>query len=141
MLPKRGLNNVDKHVGSRLRARRLSLGMSQEKLGAAVNLTFQQIQKYEKGTNRVGASRLMQFAIILDVPPKYFFDGAPSPDGMSGKVPTRTDPTADRVTNFLASQNGNAIVMACLELDDSRYVRIVRNFTESLAGAIKLRRA
>jgi transcriptional regulator with XRE-family HTH domain len=140
MVPKRGINSVDRHVGSRLRARRLSLGISQEKLGKSVGLTFQQIQKYEKGTNRVGASRLMQFAIILDVPPKYFFDGAPPPDGMSGKAAAPPNRTADRVTSFVASNNGNAIVMACLELDDSRYVRIVRNFTESLAESIKLRK-
>lgn len=70
-------NPVDAHVGSRLRLRRTLLGMSQEKLGEAVGLTFQQIQKYEKGANRVGASRLFQFARILDVPPAFFFDDMP----------------------------------------------------------------
>jgi len=68
---------VDKHVGLRVRIRRMLVGMSQEKLGEALGLTFQQIQKYEKGTNRIGASRLQQIAAILAVPVDYFFEGAP----------------------------------------------------------------
>lgn len=70
---------IDVHVGSRVRLRRMLLGVSQEKLGDGVDLTFQQIQKYEKGTNRIGASRLAQFAAILKVEPAYFFEGAPKP--------------------------------------------------------------
>lgn len=70
-------NPVDIHVGSRVRFRRTLLGMSQEKLGAAVRLTFQQIQKYERGTNRIGSSRLFQFAQVLDVPISFFFDDLP----------------------------------------------------------------
>lgn len=65
---------VDIHVGARLRLRRNLMGMSQEQLGKACGLTFQQIQKYERGTNRMGASRLFQFAKLLDVPVAYFFD-------------------------------------------------------------------
>jgi transcriptional regulator with XRE-family HTH domain len=68
-------NPVDVHVGSRVRLRRTLLGMSQEKLGKAVSLTFQQIQKYERGANRIGSSRLYQLATILDVPVSFFFDG------------------------------------------------------------------
>jgi transcriptional regulator with XRE-family HTH domain len=68
---------VDVHVGQRIRAQRLLLGISQEKLGEATDLTFQQIQKYEKGSNRVGASRLHQFAEILRVPHQFFFEGLP----------------------------------------------------------------
>jgi len=68
-------NPVDVHVGSRVRLRRTLLGMSQEKLGKAVNLTFQQIQKYERGANRIGSSRLYQLANILDVSISFFFDG------------------------------------------------------------------
>ena len=66
-------NPVDKYVGSRVRMRRIMLGMSQEKLGEALGLTFQQIQKYEKGTNRVSCSRLYEISRILDVPVTYFF--------------------------------------------------------------------
>lgn len=68
-------NFVDVHVGNRLKLRRTMVGMSQDKLGQMVGLTFQQIQKYEKGANRIGASRLFQFATILDVPAAYFFEG------------------------------------------------------------------
>jgi transcriptional regulator with XRE-family HTH domain len=68
---------VDLHVGSRVRLRRTLLGMSQEKLGNAVGLTFQQIQKYERGANRIGASRLFDMASVLDVPVQFFFDDMP----------------------------------------------------------------
>lgn len=70
-------NPVDIHVGARLRMRRTLLGMSQTKLGQAVSLTFQQIQKYERGANRIGASRLHQFSRILEVPVSYFFEDMP----------------------------------------------------------------
>jgi transcriptional regulator with XRE-family HTH domain len=70
-------NPIDKHVGSRLRMRRMMLGMSQEKLGEAFGLTFQQVQKYEKGMNRISASRLQQAAQILDVSVPFFFEGSP----------------------------------------------------------------
>lgn len=69
---------VDVHVGSRVRLRRTLLGMSQDKLGKALNLTFQQIQKYERGANRIGSSRLYQLSQILDVPVSFFFDDMPS---------------------------------------------------------------
>lgn len=68
---------ADVHVGSRLRLRRTALGMSQEHLGSAVGLTFQQIQKYERGANRIGSSRLYQFSHILDVPVGFFFHDMP----------------------------------------------------------------
>lgn len=71
-------NPIDVHVGSRVRLRRTLLGFSQEKLGNAVGLTFQQIQKYERGANRIGASRLYQFSKVLDVPVAFFYDDMPS---------------------------------------------------------------
>ena len=70
---------IDVHAGQKLRLRRVMMSLSQEKLGDAVALTFQQIQKYEKGTNRMSVSRLAQFAALLQVEPAYFFDGAPQP--------------------------------------------------------------
>jgi transcriptional regulator with XRE-family HTH domain len=69
---------VDLHVGTRVRQRRTLLGMSQTALGNAVGLTFQQVQKYERGSNRIGSSRLFEFAKVLDVPVSYFFDEMPS---------------------------------------------------------------
>jgi len=71
-------HNVDVHVGARMRQRRTLLGMSQTKLGDAVGLTFQQIQKYERGSNRIGSSRLYEFAKVLDVPVSYFFEEMPA---------------------------------------------------------------
>ncbi len=77
---------VDTHVGSRLRQRRALLGMSQTDLGNAVGLTFQQVQKYERGFNRISSSRLFEFAKVLDVPVEHFFDGmAPSTSGAKRK--------------------------------------------------------
>src|SRR5262249_9968356 len=79
-------NPVDKHVGRRVRMRRLMLAMSQEKLGDALGLTFQQVQKYEKGTNRIGASRLQQISHILQVPVAFFFEGAPNLHGSTDRM-------------------------------------------------------
>lgn len=75
---------IDIHVGARVKLRRNFLGMSQEKLGKAIGLTFQQVQKYEKGTNRVGASRLFELSQVLSVPVSYFYEGAPSTAQSSG---------------------------------------------------------
>ena len=89
-MAKKAPNPIDKHVGSRVRMRRMMLSMSQEKLGGALGLTFQQVQKYEKGTNRIGASRLQQISQILQVPVAFFFEGAPHlaggilPEGAEG---------------------------------------------------------
>jgi transcriptional regulator with XRE-family HTH domain len=71
-------NPIDIHVGKRVRLRRTLLGMSQEKLGKAIKLTFQQVQKYERGTNRIGSSRLYQLSQVLDIPVSYFFDDLPT---------------------------------------------------------------
>ena len=105
---KKAPNPIDKHVGSRVRMRRMMLSMSQEKLGDALGLTFQQVQKYEKGTNRIGASRLQQIAQILQVPVAFFFEGAPNvpaarPTGM------REAPSPAYVSDFLASSEGLAL--------------------------------
>src|SRR3954451_1326549 len=81
-------NAIDKHVGSRLRMRRMMSNMSQEELGRAFRLTFQQVQKYEKGTNRMGASRLQHAAHILDVPVPFFFEGAPGQQAVDGTAPS-----------------------------------------------------
>ncbi len=93
---------VDTHVGGRIKLRRNILGMSQEKLGKAIGLTFQQVQKYEKGTNRVGASRLFELSQVLGVPVSYFFEGAPSETDSSDRPGTmefaESDPMARRET-------------------------------------------
>lgn len=107
-------NQIDKHVGSRVRMRRMLLGMSQERLGQALGVTFQQVQKYEKGVNRIGASRLQQLSDVLEVPPSYFFEGAETrPVGGLAEAPsafTMSDivPTAESLMllrTFLRIQN------------------------------------
>src|SRR6266852_4573715 len=100
MMAKKAPNPTDKHVGSRVRMRRMMLGMSQEKLGDALGLTFQQVQKYEKGANRISASRLQQTAHFLQVPISFFFDGGPATNGK----PTgqQSVPSPAFVSTFLA---------------------------------------
>ena len=80
---KTGPNPTDKYVGSRVRMRRMTIGLSQEKVAHALGLTFQQVQKYEKGTNRISSSRLHQLAKILEVPIPFFFEGAPQQSARS----------------------------------------------------------
>src|ERR1041384_5361241 len=103
-MAKKAPNPTDKHVGARVRMRRMMLSMSQEKLGDALSLTFQQVQKYEKGTNRIGASRLQQISGILSVPVSFFFEGAPHSAGHSGGMANAPSPAY--VWNFLAPWAG-----------------------------------
>ena len=100
-------NPVDKYVGSRVRMRRIMLGMSQEKLGEALGLTFQQVQKYEKGTNRVGASRIQQISEILQVPVSFLFEGGPSGTASADGFSEGASPSY--VSDFLATSEGLAL--------------------------------
>jgi transcriptional regulator with XRE-family HTH domain len=133
MIAKKAPNPIDKHVGSRVRMRRMMLGMSQEKLGNALGLTFQQVQKYEKGTNRIGASRLQQIAHIVQVPVAFFFEGAPavgnSPrhDGMSEA------PSPAYVSEFLATSDGLALTKAFMRIGDSKLRRRIVDLVEQIA--------
>lgn len=124
-------NPVDKYVGSRVRMRRIMLGMSQEKLGEALGLTFQQVQKYEKGTNRVGASRIQQIAEILQVPVSFLFEGGPSgvagPDGFEGASPSY-------VSDFLATSEGLALTKAFTRITDSKLRRSIVDLVEQIAA-------
>ena len=81
---KKAPNPTDRHVGSRVRMRRILLAMSQEELGAALGLSFQQVQKYERGATRIPASRLQQISHILQVPVEFFFEGAPNASAPHG---------------------------------------------------------
>ncbi|MCK5746128.1 MAG: helix-turn-helix transcriptional regulator, partial [Oricola sp.] len=98
-------NPIDIHVGGRIRLRRTMLGMSQEKLGEQLGITFQQVQKYEKGTNRVGASRLQNIAAILGVPVAFFFEDAPG-DAGEGSTEGLSENSSTYVVNFLSSSEG-----------------------------------
>jgi transcriptional regulator with XRE-family HTH domain len=137
MIAKKAPNPTDKHVGSRVRMRRMMLGMSQEKLGDALGLTFQQVQKYEKGTNRIGASRLQQIAHILQVQVSFFFEGAPSvqsavrPEGMAEA------PSPAYVSDFLATSDGLALTKAFMRISDSKLRRRIVDLVEQIAATDK----
>jgi len=134
-MAKKAPNPIDKHVGSRVRMRRMMLGMSQEKLGDALGLTFQQVQKYEKGTNRIGASRLQQISLILQVPVSFFFEGAPPPAG--GPQGLGEAPSPAYVTDFLASNDGLALVKAFMRIDNSKLRRRLVELVEEMGGEIR----
>jgi transcriptional regulator with XRE-family HTH domain len=123
-------NPVDRHVGSRVRMRRMMMGMSQEKLGDAIGLTFQQVQKYEKGTNRIGASRLQQIAHTLQVPVSFFFEGAP----MEGAPLDADAPSPSFVSDFLASADGLALTKAFMQIKDSKLRRRIVDLVEGIAS-------
>ena len=129
---------VDIHVGHRLRQRRTLLGLSQEKLGEAVALTFQQIQKYERGANRIGASRLFQLSQILDVSVGYFFEE------MSGEVEkTRGERVGSERAPLAQSLNSDdplarretlELVRAYYKITDPKVRKRVFELTKSIAG-------
>ncbi|HEY6257253.1 MAG TPA: helix-turn-helix transcriptional regulator [Xanthobacteraceae bacterium] len=131
-MAKKAPNPIDKHVGSRVRMRRMMLSMSQEKLGGALGLTFQQVQKYEKGTNRIGASRLQQISNILQVPVAFFFEGAPA-------LPSQSDglseaPSPSYVSDFLATSDGLALTKAFMEIKEPKLRRRIVDLVEEIAG-------
>jgi transcriptional regulator with XRE-family HTH domain len=123
-------NPTDIHVGSRIRLRRNMLGMSQEKLGETLGITFQQIQKYEKGTNRIGASRLQNIAAVLSVPVGFFFDGAPGP-GEPGAADSKS---GSYVVDFLSSSEGLQLNRAFVRISDPRVRRRIVDLVRALAG-------
>ncbi len=133
-MTKKAPNPIDKHVGSRVRMRRMMLGMSQEKLGDALALTFQQVQKYEKGTNRIGASRLQQISNILQVPVAFFFEGAPhlADAVMSGALQTAPSPTY--VSDFLATSDGLSLTKAFMRIPDPKLRRRIVDLVQQIAG-------
>jgi transcriptional regulator with XRE-family HTH domain len=107
---------TDKHVGARLRMRRLMLSMSQTTLANALNLTFQQVQKYEKRSNRIAAGRLHQIAGILQVPIELFFEGGPTPLGQGRR--RKHDPAPDYVSGFLATSDGLSLTRAFVRIKE-----------------------
>jgi transcriptional regulator with XRE-family HTH domain len=106
--------------------------MSQEKLGGALGLTFQQVQKYEKGTNRIGASRLQQIADILQEPVAFFFEGAPTPHQERGKL--QEAPSPAYVSDFLATSDGLALVKAFMRIKEPTLRRCIVTLVKQIAG-------
>jgi len=133
MIAKKSPNPIDKHVGSRVRMRRMMLSMSQEKLGDALGLTFQQVQKYEKGTNRIGASRLQQIAHILQVQVSFFFEGAPHLPGMGRWEGMSEAPSPAYVSDFLATSDGLALTKAFMRITDSKLRRRIVDLVEQIS--------
>ncbi|MGQ9366362.1 helix-turn-helix domain-containing protein [Azospirillum sp. ST 5-10] len=135
--PKTGKPNpIDVHVGSRVRLRRTLLGMSQEKLGEAIGLTFQQVQKYERGANRIGASRLYKLSTVLDVPVSFFFDDMPS---NAGEAPIEDGETDEPVGAYepdpMAKRETLELVRAYYRISDPSVRKRLFELTKAVANA------
>lgn len=129
---------VDVHVGRRVRLRRTMLGMSQEKLGQAIHLTFQQVQKYERGTNRIGSSRLYELSKVLDVPVSFFFDDMP-PE-VAGDTPSRPPGMSETEgeayeTDTLAKRETLELVRAYYRIKNTKVRKRVFELAKALAKA------
>jgi transcriptional regulator with XRE-family HTH domain len=124
---KKSPHATDLHVGNRVRMRRKMQGMSQEKLGQALGLTFQQVQKYEKGTNRIGASRLQHIASIQQVPISFFFEDVPGPASI-------LDESCDYISGFLATPDGLALTKAYMHIQNAKLRRSIVALVKQIAG-------
>jgi transcriptional regulator with XRE-family HTH domain len=125
-------NPTDQHVGSRVRMRRLMLAMSQEKLGDALGLSFQQIQKYERGANRIGASRLQQISHILQVPLEFFFEGAPN-----ASAPHSSNESAfstAQFDDFVSDIDGLRLIRGFMRIDNAALRRRIVMLVQEIAG-------
>ena len=131
-MAKKAPNPIDRHVGSRVRMRRMMLGMSQEKLGDALGLTFQQVQKYEKGTNRIGASRVQQIGDVLQVPVSFFFEGGPTTSLAANGLSEAPSPAY--VSDFLATSEGLALIRAFTRIEDPKLRRSIVDLVEQMAS-------
>jgi transcriptional regulator with XRE-family HTH domain len=127
-------NPVDAHVGSRVRLRRMLLGMSQERLGESMGLTFQQVQKYEKGVNRIGASRLFQISKILDVPVQFFFEEAPHGDTSPARGMAEAD-SETFILEFLNSREGLELNRAFVKIANSKVRKSVVDLVRALSAS------
>jgi transcriptional regulator with XRE-family HTH domain len=122
---------VDKHVGARIRMRRMMLGITQMQLGESLGVTFQQVQKYEKGTNRVSASKLQSIASILQAPVAFFFEGAPN--GPRGQTSQSGAPSPPFITEFLATRDGLALVRAFTQIKSPKLRRRIVDLVEEIS--------
>jgi len=130
-MAKRSPDPVDRHVGARIRMRRLMLKISQTQLGDALGLSFQQLQKYEKGTNRVGASRLQHIASILQVPVSFFFEEIPITRGKPAQISDA--PSPELVTAFASSTDGLKLIRAFASITNTALRRCIVQMVENIA--------
>src|SRR6266705_906223 len=131
-LAKKAPNPTDKHVGRRVRMRRRMLAMSQGKLGDALGLTFQQVQKYEKGTNRIGASRLQQISHILQVPVAFFFEGAPNASPL--RRSHRSALSIAQIDDFVSDSNGLRLIGAFMRIENAHLRSKIVMLVQEIAG-------
>jgi transcriptional regulator with XRE-family HTH domain len=129
-MPTKVPHPTDKHVGGQVRVRRRMLAMSQEKLGDAIGVRFQQVQKYENGTNRIGASRLQKIAHVLQVSVPFFFEGIAEPR----LIDMTEAPSPAYVTDFLATSDGIALIKAFMRIGDAKLRRSIVNMVNEIAG-------
>ena len=125
-------NPIDQHVGTRVRMRRKMLAMSQQKLGAALGLTFQQVQKYEKGATRIPASRLQQMSHILQVPVEFFFEGAPNASAPHGS--NRNALSMAEINDFISDSDGLRLIRAFMRIDNVALRRRIVMLVQEIAG-------
>src|SRR5262249_38633627 len=130
---KKAPNPIDKHVGSRVRMRRMMLAMSQEKLGDALSLTFQQVQRYEKGTNRILSSQRQQISHILQVPVAVFSEGGPDLHG-SAEGGMKEAPSPAYVSDFLATSEGLSLTKSFMRIKEPKLRRRIVDLVEEIAG-------
>jgi len=131
------MNPIDQYVGSRVRMRRLMFKISQEKLGDGLGITFQQVQKYEKGMNRIGASRLQHISEILQVPVAFFFENAPDMPELRSSRKIATEPL-DFVMEVISTKEGLALAKAFMRIINIQVRRRIVDLVEEIA-AEKLR--
>ena len=128
-------NPIDIHVGSRVRFRRMLLGMSQEKLGQKLGLTFQQVQKYEKGINRIGASRLFDLAQVLGVTVQFFYEEAPAGEPPAEEAEALVERSDEHsIVEFLRSRDGLELNKAFVRISDAKARRAIVELVRSLAN-------
>ena len=125
-------NATDTHVGAQVRMRRLMLGMSQTQLGDALGITFQQVQKYEKGTNRISASRLRQISDILQVVIPFFFEGLPDVSGLFGK--DTAPPSPSYVSDYLATPDGLSLTKSFMAIENPKLRRCIVGLVEDITA-------
>jgi len=133
-LTRRGPTAVDTHVGQKIRARRVFLRMSQTDVADAIGITFQQVQKYERGANRVGASRLQQISEALGVSPFYFFEGAPTV-GKKTPAPKEGELSEGAIVSFLGTREGAALVRGFLSIEQKPIRQALLNFVGTFTKA------
>jgi transcriptional regulator with XRE-family HTH domain len=131
-MPRNGPDPIDKHVGQRVRTRRLMLGLSQTTLADALGMSFQQMQKYEKGASRIGAGRLQHIAQILKMPVQSFFEGLPEHE--QRRAPTDA-PDAQYVSDYLATSDGLNLTKAFMQIPNAKLRRSIVNLVEQIADS------